>query len=289
MRPFDVQDNGSLARLLAVAPFEIEEVLANRSKYYRVFRHRKPDGRHRLIYNPEAPLKLLQQKVRTHILDLVPLPGCVHGGVRGRSVVTNARPHVRKQIVFCVDVRDFYPSVRSSTIFTIFTALGFGSAAADVLTNITTWDDHIPQGVSTSTALANLAMTRVDVRIQILANKNGFAYTRYIDDLTLSGTNRLLTFRPLIQRIIKEEGFAINPNKVATMHSGMRQVVAGIVVNRKLNVAREDRHTIRQALRLLRSARSEMSVDQIRGKISWVSQVNPGLGAHLANRFRASF
>ena len=129
-------------------------------------------------------------------------------------------------------------------------------------------------------------MTRVDVRLQTLAVKQGFAYSRWVDDLTISGSRRLLDFRRLIQRIVIEEGFVIKPEKMRTMHSGMRQVVAGVVVNRKPNVPKEERRLIRQGVLQLSASRGRdrTSLDQIRGKISWLSQVNPTVGGRLAKR-----
>jgi retron-type reverse transcriptase len=168
----------------------------------------------------------------------------------------------------------------------IFKGLGFGPAVAELLTSITTWDNQLPQGVATSTGLANLAMTRVDVRLNTLARKQGFSYSRWIDDLTLSGGLRLLDFRQLIQKIVMEEGFVVNPKKVRTMHSGMRQVVTGVVVNRKLNVPREERHRIRRDVLQLRIASKNVpsSLDQIRGNLGWLSQVNLAFGSRLAKK-----
>jgi RNA-directed DNA polymerase len=286
MKPFHIRTKEELARLLAVGPFEIDQVMANRRMYYRSFKRLKSDGTFRVLYNPQGPLKLLHQKVKRNIIDLAPVLGCVHGGVRGRSVITNARLHVNKDIVFCLDIKDFYPSVRPTVVCTIFEYLGFGSEVAHLLTDITTWDNQLPQGVATSTGLANLSMTRVDVRLQALADKQGFAYSRWVDDLTISGSRRLLDFRRLIQRIVTEEGFVIKPEKLRTMHSGMRQVVAGVVVNRKPNVPKEDRKLIRQCVFQFRASRRRDStlLDHIRGKISWLSQVNPNLGCRLAKK-----
>jgi len=281
---FNIDSKQDLARLLAVGTFEIEQVLGNRGLYYRSFKRRKSDGNFRILYDPQGPLKLLQQKVKEHILDRVPLFECVQGGVRGRSVITNARLHVRKEIVFSLDIKDFYPSIGPGVVQSIFEALGFSAAIAGLLTDVSTWDNQLPQGVATSTGLANIAMTRVDVRLSRLAAKQGFGYTRWIDDLTVSGSRRVLDFRRLIQRIVAEEGFIVRSDKIRTMHSGMRQVVAGVVVNRKPNVAREERHLIRRGVLRLRLEREAASLDQIRGKISWLSQVNPVLGARLAKK-----
>ena len=47
---------------------------------------------------------------------------------------------------------------------------------------------HLPQGASTSPALANLCGYRMDCRLAGLANAAGATYTRYADDLAFSGS-----------------------------------------------------------------------------------------------------
>src|SRR6267154_5692401 len=277
MKCFDIQTKSELARLLAVGPFEIEHTILNRNRHYTVFQKKKPSGAVRNIYEATGPLLLLQQKVKRHILDKVPSLPCAHGGVKGRSALTNAQPHVSKKIVFTLDVKNFFPSIDPTTVDAVFSALGFGPEASKILVDITTRDSHLPQGFSTSSGVANLAMTRVDVRLSTLARNWGFDYTRFVDDLAISGSCRLLSFRNLIRRIVEDEGYRVNPNKNRTMHAGMRQVVAGIVVNAKLNLPREKRNVIRtQALRFVSTPkRLRRNVNQLRGKLSWLSSVNP--------------
>ncbi len=287
MKCFDIQTKSELAKLLAVGPFEIEHTILNRDRYYKVFRKKKkPSGAIRNIYEATGPLLLLQQKVKRHILDKVPSLPCAHGGVKGRSALTNAQPHVWKKIVFTLDVKNFFPSIGPSMVDAVFSALGFGPEASKILVDITTRDSHLPQGFSTSSGVANLAMTRVDVRLSTLARNWGFDYTRFVDDLAISGSWRLLSFRNLIRRIVEDEGYQINPNKIQTMDAGMRQVVAGIVVNAKLNLPREKRNVIRtQALRFVSTPkRLRRNINQLRGKLSWLSSVNPILGKRLSER-----
>ena len=63
------------------------------------------------------------------------------------------------------------------------------------------------------------------------------------------------------------------------MHAGMRQVVTKIVVNTKLNLAREDRKRIRQnALQNAAVPEYDRNDASLRGQISWLASVNPALG-----------
>src|SRR5580693_8163654 len=121
-----VESKGDVAKLLCVAPGEIHQVLGNLRWFYRPAQRVKADGTIRTLNVPTGPLMLLQQKIKNHILDATGLPDCVHGGVRCRSVISNALPHVGKEIVFTLDIKDFFPSVSSSTVRAIFSTLGFG-------------------------------------------------------------------------------------------------------------------------------------------------------------------
>ena len=290
MKLFNISSKEELAKLLLVHPLELVAVSFNRGTLYRSQRFRKANGAVRIIHVPQGPLKLLQQKINHHILDSVKHLRCVHGGVKGRSVITNARPHVGKAIVFSIDIKDFFPSVGKRAVLAIFEALGFRGEAANLLLQSTTWDGQLPQGAPTSSSLANLSMTRVDVRLDGLAAKHRLDYTRYVDDLTFSGPARLCKLRGLIQRIVEEEGFRLNPDKIQTMHSGMRQVVTNIVVNRKLNLIREDRKQIRRsALQLATMPKEARKKDNsVRGQLSWLHSVNPTLGTKIRRLARVS-
>jgi len=278
VKRFEISTVDELARLLLIHPAELEMAIFNRGKLYRSHKVRKPSGKFRVLHEPQGPLKLLQQKIKRHILDRAELGECVHGGVRGRSVVTNASPHVGKAIVFCLDIKDFFPSVHTEAVRSIFESLGFSSDAAKLLTQATTWDSQLPQGTPTSQALANLSLTKVDARLEGLATSQGFDYTRFVDDLAFSGPERLKKFRALIQRIVTEAGFQVNPDKVFTMHSGIRQVVTKIVVNRKINLAREKRKQIRGMVLQPLSLHGDTGINELRGQLSWLSSVNPTLG-----------
>jgi retron-type reverse transcriptase len=281
-----VDSKADVAKLLCVAPEEIDQLLCNLRRFYRPAQRAKADGTIRTLNVPTGPLMLLQQKIKNLILDAIGLLDCVHGGVRRRSVITNALPHVRKEIVFTLDIKDFFPSVSSSTVRAIFRDLGFGDEAAALLTRLVVWEGQLPQGAPTSTGIANLAMMRVDIRLRALARQQGFDYTRYIDDLALSGSSRLRGFRRLIIRIVETEGFRVNPQKMRTMHSGMRQEVTGVVVNGKLNLSREKRNRIRQNVIRFVSTPKRLRTNEegVRGQLSWLSSVNAPLGQKLRAR-----
>jgi RNA-directed DNA polymerase len=282
---FEVRDKKALAKLLKVAPQELDYVLRGVDRYYRPAKIPKRDGSRRSLLVPSGKLKLLQQKVKQHILDEIPLLDCVQGGVKRRSAVSNARCHLGQRVVFSVDLKDFFPNVHPERVRKIFVFFGFGEECANLLTKITTWRFQLPQGAATSTALANLAVVSLDLRLFRLAKIHGFAYTRYIDDLTLSGGDRLLDFRNLVRRIVESEGFATKPEKTFTMIEGQRQTVTRLVVNAKVNMPREWRKELRaRVLGHLAGNPQMVSEASILGSLNWLAHLNRGAGEALRSR-----
>jgi RNA-directed DNA polymerase len=126
----------------------------------------------------------------------------------------------------------------------------------------------------------------------------GARYTRYADDLTLSGTDELSsglrTLIPLVEQIIRRERFRSNRSKRQVLRSHQRQVVAGVVVNERANVARADYDRLKAILHnCVKFGPSTQNRDRIdnlaahlRGRIAHVSQLNKARGEKLLLLFQ---
>jgi len=103
---------------------------------------------------------------------------------------------------------------------------------------------HLPQGAPTSPSLANLCSYRLDCRLSGLAQSAGAVYTRYADDLAFSGGERfdrsVARFAAQVAAILIEEGFTVHHRKTHVMRQSVRQHLAGLVTNQRLNVRRSD-------------------------------------------------
>ena len=156
---------------------------------------------------------------------------------------------------------------------------------------------HLPQGAPTSPALANLAAFGLDRRLSGLARSLELSYSRYADDLTFSGSTRLRRGRRgiegLVAEIARDEGFVVNADKTALRTRGSRQTVCGIVVNDRPNVPRVEYDRLRALLH--NAARDGPEVHNrggvpdfeahVRGRIAWMSAVNPVRGEKLRRMF----
>ena len=100
-----------------------------------------------------------------------------------------------KAVVIRLDVADFFPSITRRRVKGIFTSFGYSEGVAAVLALLTTDDPRdgthdgvagLPQGAPTSPAISNIVCSRLDARLNGLARKHSFDYSRYADDMTFS-------------------------------------------------------------------------------------------------------
>ena len=273
----------------------------------------KRSGGHRLIESPKRTLKGVQTVILREILDRVPAHPAAHGFVRGRSIRSNAAPHVGKRVVLKMDLANFYASVRYSRVVAVFRSLGYSREVALWLGRLTTsaipagmtfpngdalavrtyYPRHLPQGAPTSPALANLSAYSLDVRLAGLARTYDVDYTRYADDLTFSGTGRFLPalseFISLTQAIIRSERFRVHHTKRKILRNNQRQTVAGVVVNRGPNVSRDQFDQLKAILHncVVHGPSSQNRNDHpdfaahLAGRIAHVKHLNPARGAKL--------
>jgi retron-type reverse transcriptase len=243
-----------------------------RTTHYRRFNLPKKTGGMRTISAPMPRLKRAQYWVLDNLLAKVACHEAAHGFLPGRSIVTNAAPHCAQAVVINLDLKDFFPSITFPRIKGVFQGLGYGESVASMLALLCSEnacdelevdgerffvggkgrDRVLPQGAPTSPMLTNILCRKLDRRLQGLAGKLGFAYTRYADDLTFSasgeGADKVGRLLRQVHHVLKDEGFTPHPDKQRVMRRGARQEVTGVVVNAKPSVSREERRKLRAAL-----------------------------------------
>lgn len=263
--------------------------------HYRRFALPKKTGGTRQISAPMPQLK----KAQRWILDAILKPALAkqvhddaHGFLPERSIVTNARPHVGKDVLINIDLQDFFPSILYPRVRGVFRNLGYSDAMSTLLAllctelpvNEATLDGkryfvaagtrHLPQGAPTSPAITNLLCRKLDRRLHGAAASLGFVYTRYADDLTFSTTiaktdgvaedaqalrartGRMLRF---VKKIIQSENFLLHPKKTRILRRASRQEVTGLTVNDKLGV---DKHLLKN----FRATLFHIEKDGVQGK-----------------------
>lgn len=288
----------------------------------------KQSGSIRLIEAPKPRLKALQRRILADILDKIPVHSAAHGFCKGRSIQTFVAPHVGRRVVLRMDVRDFFPSFGAARVQAFFRTSGYPESVANRLAGICTtatprdvwtreafgedplhfWESradaralysptHLPQGAPTSPALANLLSYRMDCRLAGLAKSVGATYTRYADDLAFSGDDLfergVTRFSTHVAAILCGEGFSVHHRKTRIMPQGVRQHLAGLVTNQRVNVRRSDFDCLKAILTNCvrfgpESQNREAHPDfraHLAGRVSFVAMVNPLRGNRLRKMF----
>jgi len=284
-----------LAQVMGISVGELKFLSYHRKVarkiHYRRFYMPKKTGGQRLISAPMPRLKRAQHWILENLLSKIPLHDCAHGFVNERSIVTNAAPHVGRDLVINMDLQDFFPTITYPRVKGVFRSFGYSEQISTILAlictepeteeveidgetfHVATSERHLPQGAPTSPALTNVLCYRFDRRIIGMADKLGFTYTRYADDLTFSAKGSdAAGFRKLLWRakaIIQDEGFRMHPDKLRIMRRGERQEVTGLVVNDSVGI---DRRMMRKFKALV----FQIEKDGIDGKV-W----NGKRGKHL--------
>ena len=287
-----------------------------RTNYVR-FALPKKTGGLRIISAPLPRLKAAQHWVLQNVLEKLPVHEVAHGFRAGRSIVSNARPHVGAAVVVNMDLKEFFPSVMYPRVKGFFVKLGYSEATATALALLCTEPDveeveldgqryfvaqggrRLPQGAPTSPALTNLLCRRLDRRLRGAAKKLGFTYTRYADDLTFSvpkgGTGDVGKMLRLVRFVVRKEGFVPHPEKTRVLRRGGQQEVTGVVVNDKPGVDRETLRRFRALLHQLEKNGPEGkkwngSTDVIASAVgfaNYVAMVDPVKGKVFQEKARA--
>lgn len=261
----------------AITP-QVEQKLQEKNKGYIKFSVDKKNGDKRWIHAPHFLVKSAQKVVLSNMPSAsVRQNGheVITGFIPGMSILDNARPHVRKEVILSIDLKNFFPSIPPNRIATALKLTGgfynnvpttvtgieqTNSLFARVLNLVTTSKGRLPQGAPTSPMLANWACVGGDEALVEFCDEHRLTYTRYADDLTFS------SYSSIDQDVVDElitlingysgnygvkkvgvfgPGVCVAPKKVKFMRRHKQQRVTGIVVNEKLSIPRARRKQLR--------------------------------------------
>ena len=161
---------------------------------------------------------------------------------------------------------------------------------------------HLPQGAPSSPGLANAIAFSLDHRLSRLAAALGARYTRYVDDLVFSGPARLPVGALLggARDICRDEGFRLAEHKTAVVRSSRRQRALGAVVNDRPSIDRAEIDRLRAILHNCRTRGPASQANRagladpaelarfrssLRGRIAWVTSIDPVRGGRLTASF----
>lgn len=285
---FPIYRATELAHHLGTSVAELKKTLHSPSAYYEEFflvDPKKPD-RERTVLSVKGQLRRWQSKFyRDVLLKSLQPSEFSHGGRQGRSIKTNAEPHLKSQFVYKADISNFYPGIHDTRIYRLFnTTFGCPPAVANLCSRLCTYKHHLALGLSTSPILADQLLRTVDARIAAACRAAGWVYTRYVDDITISGGNDMehAGIGSLIGRILSQHGFKAKKSKSVAASSEDVAITGIRVADGHMDVAKqyaaELNRQLDDALSLTHNGPFSgpyYTYGQLVGRVRFVCWVNP--------------
>jgi retron-type reverse transcriptase len=228
----EIESLDDLAPFLSTSSEVLERILENKNSLIARAVMQKPSGDTRRLFRvPDDEYRNILRRLGQILSSwyLVLRPNSVHGFVKGYSIITNAQQHTQKKIVINVDIKDFFESITREQVKEQFQKLGFNEQISDVLSELTTVDDVLATGFSTSPTLSNFICLVMDGVFESLCAEKEVTYTRYADDITFSSDD-YLPKRTNIEEVLSTFGFLMNQKKFRIYRKGGQQYVTGLTV-----------------------------------------------------------
>ena len=187
----------------------------------------------RVINPPKEELKGIQRCINKYLIDNIKMPEYAYGGIKHKDIIRNARYHKGQKYVFQTDLKDFFPYITHKNVYEMFVRVGFSPDVSSLLTKLTTYKGHLPQGAPTSTTIANLVFMPIGLALQAIAEREGLRFTTFVDDVTLSSQTDFKHIVPEIIEIITSSGFKISQGKT-TYRSGITDITGVKMLNNSM-------------------------------------------------------
>jgi hypothetical protein len=280
-----------LGLMLGISPKLIQQISRNTDRHYRSFELAKRGGGVRPIESPRVFLKVIQRFLLDYLLYVLPVSENVFSFRSGISIADNANNHVAKDYVANIDIENFFGSITKDQVFGLLRANDFDVQAAGLISDLVTKGNVLPQGAASSPTISNSLLFEFDRRMSGLSEKSGLNYSRYADDISISGSNKGAIENAVeVARVelLRDYGLRLNAKKTRISSKRGQQKVTGLVVNEKVWPPRQFRRKVRAAFHNAEHRRevSEEQVKKLSGYLSYLKTFDAMSGSDDLDRYQ---
>ena len=263
----------------------ISRIAEHSSFYYKDYTIPKHNGTPRNISQPSPELKTLQYWVLHNILCKLPVSNAAYAYKKGDSIKKHAHLHRQSLFILHADVRNFFPSIRSSMLNTILRnnkklfddlELDLEDSLVDIR-KICFRKDRLCIGAVSSPAISNIVMYPFDVAMLEYCNANGYVYSRYADDIYISSKHYIgKGVLSILQSELSKYGFMLNISKTRFCSGKSRRKVTGLIIttDSQVSIGTERRNQIKKMV-YDKLVHGKGDSNQILGYLSFLKDVEP--------------
>ena len=239
----------------------------------------KRNGTYRTVVVPSRSVrKRLAAKLPAlnAVAMLLDVHGVAHGFVPGRSPITCALVHRGFRYSLCMDLEDCFGHITQQLVYKAISGIDCLPISECYYHGVAA------QGLPTSPALCNIALSPMDAEIVSNLEGHDCVYTRYADDLTVSSDDRYEIDRALgiIQCAAHRHGQVVahKKTKIQDARAG-RRIIVGVAVD-------DDIQPTRATKRKLRAAKHQRQHNHATGLAEWCKLKKPNV-ARTIKRYMA--
>lgn len=200
---------------LKTTELRLLKIISNKSKIVKKTKvPKKNPNEFRIINYPIGEFKIILKRLNKFLISRTKFPQAVCGGIVNKNLYDMVKIHCGREGIYQIDLKDFFQNINSDRIFTFFKNSGCSERISQILTDLVAFDGKLPQGFPTSPIIANLIAWKMDFDLQSICKKHNLNYSRWIDDILISG--RVAELNQVIYKIDKsiiKNGFYINNKK----------------------------------------------------------------------------
>ena len=168
----------------------------------------------------------------------------LHSYIKERSVLTAVKCHAANRAFFLTDIKSFFSNINGEDVKRILKRDAHLIPISDLplyieyISNLTTWKGSIPVGFPSSPQLSNSFLFEFDNALQDFCKSESLVYTRYSDDIVISGLEKepLFHLKEVVQELLSTYAsgkLTINEEKTKITHTGNKVKILGLVINQE--------------------------------------------------------
>lgn len=271
---------------------DLERFVLTAPARYKIYEIPKRNGRMRTIAQPSAALKSIQRYILRQKLIHLPIHQTAVAYTKRLSIRDNACSHVESRYIIKLDFKNFFPSIVVSDWRRLVRRAKVEQielADLPIYDKILFWGDggikatRLSIGAPSSPFLSNAVLYELDKKIALATEKKSVIYTRYADDITLSG-NSLSTLLSAEQQVVKlftttnSPKLIFNSEKRGLYGRGYRRMVTGLVItpDNQVSIGRERKRLISAMLhRVALEGLDVLETERLRGLLGFCNSSEP--------------
>lgn len=284
---YKIGNKTKLAKYLGITRKELLDLCSD--NLYRVYEEPKHNRTGtRTIEAPAKQLKSIQRKLNKELQKLE-TPSYLFSGIKGKSFIDNALVHVQNKYILCVDIHSFYPSTDSKKVLEFYKySLEIPNDIAKILTELTTFDGHLPTGAPTSVILAYFAYAKTFEDIYKKAQELNINMSVYVDDITFSSQKPIPTsFYNFVEKRMKQQELILKKKKTKWYKPNDFKIITGygISANNECKVPIKNILKIKSIMQGKNIKElSHQELISLRGALTVAQRIEPGFYNTLFKR-----